>query len=44
MAANLGNGVDVVALDSCHFAMLDRTGEVAEVLNRIARRAQLSSA
>jgi pimeloyl-ACP methyl ester carboxylesterase len=44
MAANLASGVDVVALDSCHFAMLDRTGEVAEVLNRIARRAKLSSA
>jgi pimeloyl-ACP methyl ester carboxylesterase len=44
MAANLGSGVKVVALDTCHYAMLDRTGELAAALNQIARSAKLSSA
>jgi hypothetical protein len=44
MAANLGNAVKVVALDACHYAMLDRTCEVAAALNQIARDAKLSSA
>jgi pimeloyl-ACP methyl ester carboxylesterase len=44
MAANLGDGVGVVALDACHYAMLDRTGEVAAVLNRVARDARLLNA
>ena len=44
MAANLGTGVRVVALDACHYAMLDRPGEVAAALNHIARDAKLSRA
>ena len=44
MAANLGDGVRVVALDACHYAMLDRTGEVAAVLNRVARDAGMINA
>jgi pimeloyl-ACP methyl ester carboxylesterase len=41
MAANLGDAVKVVALDACHYAMLDRPGEVAAALNQIARDAKL---
>ena len=41
MAANLGEGVNVVALDACHYAMLDRTAELAAALNQIARDAKL---
>jgi pimeloyl-ACP methyl ester carboxylesterase len=44
MAANLGTGVSVVALDSCHYAMLDRPAEVAAVLNQIAGDAKLIGA
>jgi hypothetical protein len=33
-----------VALNACHYAMPDRTGEVAAALNQIARDAKLSSA
>jgi len=44
MAANLGDGVGVVALDARHYAMLDRAGEVAAVLNRVARDARLLNA
>lgn len=43
MAARLG-GASVVELDACHYAMLDRTAEVAAALNRIAREAGLSAA
>ena len=39
MAANLGAGVRVVAIDACHYAMLDRPGEVAAALNQIATEA-----
>jgi pimeloyl-ACP methyl ester carboxylesterase len=42
MAANLGEGVRVVPVDSCHYAMLDRPREVAAALNEIAREAKLS--
>jgi hypothetical protein len=44
MAAKLGADVQVVALDACHYAMLDRPREVAAVLNGIAGRAKLTDA
>src|SRR5262249_16758699 len=44
MAANLASGVKVVALDTCHYAMLDRTGELAAARNQIARNAKRASA
>lgn len=44
MAANLGAGVRVVAVDACHYAMLDRPGEVAAILNQIAIEACSSGA
>jgi pimeloyl-ACP methyl ester carboxylesterase len=44
MAANLGPEVKVVSLDCCHYAMLERTPEVAATLNQIARDAKLWSA
>src|SRR5262249_19748696 len=44
MAANLGPKVEVVRLDCCHYAMLERPAEVAAILNGIARKAGLSAA
>jgi pimeloyl-ACP methyl ester carboxylesterase len=36
MAANLGAGVKVVALDTCHYPMLQRPEQVATILNEVA--------
>ena len=36
MAANLGSGVRIISLDTCHYAMLERPQQVASTLNEIA--------
>lgn len=39
MAARLGTGATVTALDACHYAMLDKPSEVAGVINEITDKA-----